>query len=750
MRKARFSLNRALLISSILIMGFTMIMFALFGNFIFGKFQTQLFQQYRENAELVIEGYAETITFFLESHYRKLDFFAKVAHLSSKSKDEIIKEISQIDRTSDIIYQEIFYLTPEGDAYGFNGKKYKNYSGKYFKKAARNLREYFVTDPVYYEKGGYYLVSIGKPLEDEEGHFKGVIGFSMKLDVFKDFIAQIKISENLRLGLLDSEGRFIVHLNSPELVMNKFVPQDEDLKKYSSEYLSKVKSGFIKTEGFSGERIDVIFRPVEGTNWVLEIGIPHVKASQITFLKNAAYWIFLSVIVVVIVLLLVIENAVFSFFQKKKMIANNYDNLTNLWTRQKFEDECSLLLRHNKKSIFLLINADIRGFKFINQSYGGQAADKLLYYFSETLNIFTKRYKGLLARGYADRFYQFFKVENKECAIENFKKNLDSLNEIIKNYDIPFIPKFGLSFYSEEDGEDSVQGLIGKASFARATIKDNAIVQYAVYDSELLKIVNEEQYIEQHMEQALENKEFFVMYQPKIDLSTDKIVGAEALVRWKDPKLGIMPPAKFIPLFERNGFVKKLDFYVYDCVFKFVQKQLELGEPMVPVSVNMSRVHTKPEKFINEFMQIFKKYDVAPEYIEVEILERSIMEDDTLLEITNLLHKEGFKVAMDDFGVGESSLNMLTKIPVDVLKFDREFLLNSTNEKGEMDKKNAVFIQTLVNLSKNLEKQTIFEGVETKVQRDFLKKIKCDQVQGYFYSKPLTEDDFLQFLKQHL
>ena len=129
MRKARFSLNRALLISSILIMGFTMIMFALFGHFIFGKFQTQLFQQYRENAELVIEGYAETITFFLESHYKKLDLFAKIGHLSSKSKDEIIKEISQIDRTSDIIYQEIFYLTPEGDAYGFNGKKYKNYSG---------------------------------------------------------------------------------------------------------------------------------------------------------------------------------------------------------------------------------------------------------------------------------------------------------------------------------------------------------------------------------------------------------------------------------------------------------------------------------------------------------------------------------------------------------------------------------------------------------------------------------------------
>ena len=155
MRKARFSLNRALLTSSILIMGFTIIMFALFGHFIFGKFQDQLFQQYRENAELVIEGYAETITFFLESHYKKLDYLAKIGRLASKSQDEIIKSLSHINRTPDMIYQEFFYLTPEGDAYGFSGKKYKNYNGKYFKKAARNLREYFVTDPVYYEKGGY-------------------------------------------------------------------------------------------------------------------------------------------------------------------------------------------------------------------------------------------------------------------------------------------------------------------------------------------------------------------------------------------------------------------------------------------------------------------------------------------------------------------------------------------------------------------------------------------------------------------
>ena len=218
-------------------------------------------------------------------------------------------------------------------------------------------------------------------------------------------------------------------------------------------------------------------------------------------------------------------------------------------------------------------------------------------------------------------------------------------------------------------------------------------------------------------------------------------------------KLGVMNNDSYLldKVKKHNSFASDFNTFInnyaciriYNYMYNIIKDIFDKGWDCYPVMYSS-------EKFINEFMQIFKKYDVAPEYIEVEILERSIMEDDTLLEITNLLHKEGFKVAMDDFGVGESSLNMLTKIPVDVLKFDREFLLNSTNEKGEMDKKNAVFIQTLVNLSKNLEKQTIFEGVETKVQRDFLKKIKCDQVQGYFYSKPLTEDDFLQFLTQHL
>ena len=152
---------------------------------------------------------------------------------------------------------------------------------------------------------------------------------------------------------------------------------------------------------------------------------------------------------------------------------------------------------------------------------------------------------------------------------------------------------------------------------------------------------------------------------------------------------------------------------------------------------------------MHDFLELFKKYQVPPHLVQVEIIERSFMDSNTLMEITDRLHKEGFTVAMDDFGSGESSLNMLTKVPVDVLKFDREFLLSATDKDGAMDSSSAKFIQSLIDLGKRLEKETVFEGVETELQRNFLRSISCDQAQGYFYSKPLTEQDFVVFIQKH-
>jgi EAL domain-containing protein (putative c-di-GMP-specific phosphodiesterase class I) len=360
-------------------------------------------------------------------------------------------------------------------------------------------------------------------------------------------------------------------------------------------------------------------------------------------------------------------------------------------------------------------------------------------------------FHAIIGRGFADHFYLFIKVTSVHKAMAVFKQEMEKIAIETKSYEIPFFPKFGISFLKPDSdiNGNKIQGLIGQASFAKSTIKDNLLTQYSIYNSRLVDKINEERYIESHMEQALENHEFFVMYQPKISLNNDKIVGAEALVRWNSAQFGLLTPDKFIPLFERNGFITKLDYYVYEEVFKFIQTRITKGEEIVPISVNMSRNHNRPEKFMHDFMEIFNRYSISPSLIQLEILERSVMDNETLQDITEKLHKEGFTVAMDDFGSGESSLNMLTKIPVDVLKFDREFLNSSTDSEGRIDKKSEKFINILINLSKNLDKQTVFEGVETQAQRDFLRSIECDQAQGFFYSRPLSEQDFIQFIKLH-
>ena len=447
-----------------------------------------------------------------------------------------------------------------------------------------------------------------------------------------------------------------------------------------------------------------------------------------------------------------IEMKIMEIFQKRQMFPIYFDPLTNLWTRQHFEEEATKQLKASPKAKFMLIEADIRGFKFINQTYGEEAGDKLIVYYSKIINHFAEKFHGIIGRGFADRFYILLKVSSVQNAMNEFKTNMVLCEEMTAKSEIPFFPKFGIAFLLPDNKKRdiSIQGLIGQASFAKSAIKDDAITAYSVYNSRLQERINEEHHIEEKMQQALEKGEFFVVYQPKISLNDDKVCGAEALVRWNNPKEGFMTPDRFIPLFERNGFIKKLDFYVYEQVFKLLEKQFANGEKVVPISVNMSRNHNKAEKFIHDFLELFNKYKVPPEYIQLEIIERSFMDSNTLGEITKRLHKEGFSVAMDDFGSGESSLNMLTSIPVDVLKFDRVFLQSSMNEDGTMNEKSAEFIQILINLSKNLDKQSVFEGVETKEQRDFLKSINCDMIQGYFYSKPLAEKDFLEFLKEHI
>lgn len=259
---------------------------------------------------------------------------------------------------------------------------------------------------------------------------------------------------------------------------------------------------------------------------------------------------------------------------------------------------------------------------------------------------------------------------------------------------------------------------------------------------EILKYLKEKN-IEDNMEHALENNEFIVYFQPKVELKTNKIAGAEALVRWQNSKKELIPPNEFIPIFEKNGFITKLDIYVFEEVCKTIRKWLNEGINPIPVSVNLSRMHLQNPNFLKKYKEIQEKYEVPADLLEIELTETLVFENfEQLKKVIDDIHQMGFSCSIDDFGSGYSSLNLLKEIPVDILKLDRIFFSKKNDKRG-----NSV-IESIISLAKKLNMTTISEGVETISQVEFLRKADCDLVQGYVYSKPLAKDDFeITFLK---
>ena len=238
-----------------------------------------------------------------------------------------------------------------------------------------------------------------------------------------------------------------------------------------------------------------------------------------------------------------------------------------------------------------------------------------------------------------------------------------------------------------------------------------------------------------NMNNAFANNQFKVYYQPKYSFETEKIIGAEALIRWKDPEKGLLPPDKFVPLFERNGFIQKIDMYVFDSVCRFLADWKKAGadgscpHPLT-ISFNLSRNHLYNPDLIKELCSIKDKYDIGPNHIEVELTE-SIMFDNQkrLINVMNQIKNAGYSISVDDFGSGYSSLNLLKDIPADVLKLDKEFLSNVPE-----DSKETTIISSVIEMSKKLNMKTVAEGVETQNQAKLLRDMGCDIAQGYYYA----------------
>ena len=408
----------------------------------------------------------------------------------------------------------------------------------------------------------------------------------------------------------------------------------------------------------------------------------------------------------------------------------NYDVLTGIFNKNKFIEETRDMLDEHPDVKMAFVRMDIDRFQLINAFYGTSAGDEVLKFVAESVKNYVSKYEVVTyGRMEADVFALCLPYEDVKDALDH----VYAIRNHFKSYPLEFdiVPAFGI--YVIEDKELPIEIMLDRAKLAAKTIKGQYLNNYAFYTDDIGDALEEEQQIVNEMAHALETEQFAVYFQPKYNVKSRLPVGAEALVRWEHPEKGMISPGKFIPIFEKNGFITKLDYFVWNRVCFMLRGWLDEGEKPNPVSVNVSRVNLFNPNIVPIICDLVDSYEVPRELLQLELTE-SAYADATLAmkDKVQKLREEGFQVLMDDFGSGYSSLNVLKDIEVDVLKIDMRFF-----ETSEIGGRGENIVASVVRMAKWLDIPTIAEGVEKEEQVEFLKNIGCEYVQGYYFAKPM-------------
>lgn len=436
----------------------------------------------------------------------------------------------------------------------------------------------------------------------------------------------------------------------------------------------------------------------------------------------------------IISILKLIANISFNIIGRIKLlqisqVSEYHDFSTGVLNTKGITNILNRLSKENLIQEYFCAHLNIRHFKTFNIQYSYSDGDKILKKFSEYMYNYLGDSQSIGRLG-EDNFIAIVKKSNQEDFINDIKNisfDYNGENIIINVY---------LGLYDIKK-EDSISTILDNSATAFNIARNTPNCHYIKFTEEMHIQAMEIKQIEDIMHQALNDGEFITYYQPKIGLNTFELVGAEALVRWKRDN-NLIAPYKFIPIFERNGFVTEIDFCMLKNVCKSIKNWISIGVEPITVSVNFSKLHLKNKNFVSKIKDIIKQYDISPKYIEIEFTETLDVENyNSLVNVNRELKKHGFKTSIDDFGAGFSSLNMLKDVPVDVVKLDKSLIddtVYSTREK--------IIVQDIIKMAKTLDIEVIAEGVEDLEQLLFLKNIKCNQIQGYVFDKPLSLKEF--------
>lgn len=502
---------------------------------------------------------------------------------------------------------------------------------------------------------------------------------------------------------------------------------------------------------FKKKKLYCVYRPLKDTPYFIGLtindnAITHGGANLLRTGQEVLFII--GILSIILVILLILSN----HSEKEDLRHLAYhDVITGHRNFSSFTQDFRNVLIKGKDANYALIHFDIDKFKVFNEHYGYKVGNHLLSYISNTLKH-ALRDNEIFSRLNGDYFVILIHYENEEELLLRLKEIKDDIidykNKLDYRYDIMVrmgicrIDKESIDVILNEKSHSAiisyVNQLIDKAGLARQSIKNMPLQTfYSFYQESMIEKILREKEIESEMQTALNNGDFVFYLQPKYSLETRSIAGAEALVRWIHPGKGLIPPDSFIPLFEKNGFVTEIDFYILEQVCMTLRKWIDKGYSVVPISVNLSRQHLQREETLSRISAIVTKFKIPVDLLEFELTESAMFEKMVFLaDFGQKLRKNGFSISIDDFGSGYSSLNMLKDVEVDVLKLDKAFFENENQERGNQ------VISKFIELSKSLHMKVVSEGVETQEQVDFLTEVGCDMVQGYYFARPMPANEF--------
>lgn len=511
----------------------------------------------------------------------------------------------------------------------------------------------------------------------------------------------------------------------------------EDIAQVRSD-MEKDKNGILRFSSVTGKDLFLSYNVLNISDWYLLTIIPaNILSSgpQLYILQS-----FLTSGLIILVFLLLFYSLLrFYRSHKKELEKIAYcDPITGGLNNAAFQAryrEAAPSLEPGSCAIVLL---NVIGFKLINEQFGMEVGNQTLSSIHRLLSLHLKKNE-FLARGESDYFFLFL-MESTEEAVQ---KRLDAVIADINsahNAEFSFATlgfKRGACLVDEPEQDIAI--LQEHARLALLKYNPARRQKCAFYDDSLVEQLKTEQEMNYMFASSLENHSFQVYLQPKIHAKTRKLMGAEALVRWNQPEKGMIPPSEFIPLFESNGKICQLDFYVFREICATIHRWKEMGIPLFPISVNLSRQHFTNEHFLEPFFQTAQEYGIPDNILEFELTESIFFESREIHHVKQIIgdmHDHGFLCSLDDFGSGFSSLGLLKEFDVDSLKLDRCFFRNMANQKAKD------VIICLINLAKCLDVQTVAEGIEDMEQVEFLSDMNCDMIQGFVFSCPIPIEAF--------